>query len=499
VNPRSPLNIVAVVAFLAAAPRAMGDYQSAIGLTTLRTHGYLIADGEDVDVGQVEAPNGGVAPNIRDPEFRWKDFEFEGIPATVSPHATRIGKLIYGNSSGIAPKVEDVYAFSDKTFVGTSSVKGLLNPGQGRKPGKLDVDVLNNSWIGTFNNHQKDVVALRRLDYAIWRDDVVVVNSASNTDSLSSPFPTLMASSYNGITVGRTAGGRVGPTTVDGGVGRAKPDLVAPMGTTSDAAAVVSGAAALLLSEAEARHMEPGSLAIKAALLAGAYRPADWSRGGGGGTGNDGVGFGEDEDGGPSLSYKYGAGELRVHRAFHVLTAGEQKEGKAVWKRGWSEEKLSSSSKYDYYDLKYSTATPEFTAVLTWHRRFTKRGSSYDNLSPVLADLELELLRKVGNKWTSVAGSDSSQDNVEMLAIDNLPAGQYRLTVAGPKHEEYALAWDADYNPSARRFIPPEGTSLSRDATSAATSLGAPVPEPSCLLWLSALALVVHRRRRCRA
>ena len=458
---------------------AATDYRATIGLTALRSQGYLRGNGRDIAVAQVEAPETVsrkyYAPDSRNFEFKGKDFKLEGISSSPSSHATRIGSLIYGNSSGIAPAVDEIYSFSSDSFVGS---KGL-NPGWGKKPDKLDADVINNSWVGTFGNPNTDINTLRRLDYMAWRDDVVVVNSTENESW--KPFPTLLASSYNGITVGRSSGSSGGVVTTDGGT-RVKPDLVVPMPTTSDAAAVVSGAAALLLSEADVRKMKPDALSMKAMLMAGALRPPTWQHG----TSSPA------DDRYVPLDYKYGAGELRLFRSFHILDAGEQKENKVAAKRGWATEKLSGSGKSDYFELKYSGVVTEFTAVLTWHRRFQQRGRSYDNLTPVLADLELQLLRKSGNKWVSVALSDSNSDNVEMIAIDNLAAGTYRLTVGGGKNEEYGLAWDADYNASARRYTTPRAPSFIGEITRG----GAVVPEPASVIVLPAAWLLLARRRR---
>jgi hypothetical protein len=462
----------------AALPAVADDYRATIGLTTLRSQGYLRGNGKDITIGQVEAPESATrkyyAPDSRNFEFKGKDFELEGIPSTPSAHATRIGSLIYGNSSGIAPEVDEVYSYSSESFVGSEG----LNAGSGKKPEKLDADVINNSWVGTFGNLTQDVSALRRLDYMAWRDDVVVVNSTENESW--KPFPTLLASSYNGITVGRSIGSSGGVVTTDGGV-RVKPDLIAPLPTTSDAAAVVSGAAALLLSEADARKMKPDALSIKAMLMAGALRPPGWQHGTSS-TADDRL---------VPMDHKYGAGELRVYRSFHILSAGEQKENKLGAKRGWISDKLSGSGKDDYFELRYSDVVTEFTAVLAWHRRFQQRDRSYDNLTPVLADLELELLRKTGNKWVSVAFSDSNSDNVEMIAIDNLAAGTYRLTVGGGKNEAYGLAWDADYNASARRYTPPRAVSIDREGSWNAVA----VPEPASLILLPAACLLLARRR----
>src|SRR6185437_1917370 len=90
-----------------------------------------------------------------------------------------------------------------------------------RAPGALGAQVVNNSWIAAYPSDAQNIDALRRLDDLINRDDVLVFNAVSNTAT--DPFPKLLASSYNGITIGTLTGSH-GPITFDGQA-RIKPDL----------------------------------------------------------------------------------------------------------------------------------------------------------------------------------------------------------------------------------------------------------------------------------
>ena len=94
-----------------------------------------------------------------------------------------------------------------------------------------------------------------------------------------------------------------------------------------------------------------------------------------------------------------------------------------------------------------------------------------------------------------VALSDSNSDNVELIAIDNLAAGTYRLTVGGGKNEDYGLAWDADYNASARRYTTPRAAGSIGEIVGG----GVTVPEPASVIVLPAAFLLLAQRRRRQA
>ena len=94
--------------------------------------------------------------------------------------------------------------------------------------------------------------ALQRLDWTVERDDSVVVVGLNN--GAGTPVPPLLASAYNVLSIGRSDGRHstgVSSFEVDG-VGRIKPELVAPMTATSWSTAVVSSCAALLREAAAA-------------------------------------------------------------------------------------------------------------------------------------------------------------------------------------------------------------------------------------------------------
>src|SRR5262249_54178646 len=143
--------------------------------------------------------------------------------------------------------------------------------------------VQNHSYIGSGSPDDPfNLEVLRRLDLVIYRENtnptghpVVAVVAVGNDTR---PIPALLAHGYNSIAVGRShRNSSVGPTTGDV-AGRSKPDIVAPLGVTSDTTPVVAAAAALLLQTADGKTdpveaMHAGRVeTIKAALLSGATK-----------------------------------------------------------------------------------------------------------------------------------------------------------------------------------------------------------------------------------
>src|SRR5262249_47679966 len=147
--------------------------------------------------------------------------------------------------------------------------------------------------------------------------------------------------SYNGITVAAADASAPGPVVFDSSGSRAKPDISVGTGTPSEATALVSGSAALLLSEAKARKLALNALGTKALLMAGAVRPEGWQRGS----------PGPDDDDDVPLDYSFGAGELRVDRSFDILVAGRKAPGN-VSKTGWDLRSAATGSKSNKYVFK---------------------------------------------------------------------------------------------------------------------------------------------------
>jgi hypothetical protein len=473
---------------LAMAGIARADPLVDIGLTDLRTTDSLQADGAGIPVSQVEALyNGNYAPNFASSEFQDTNITL-GVNASNSDssiHATFVANRFYGNTLGVASDVTQVKVLDSSSFLGT----GALNVGTIRLPLDLGVRVINNSWIAAYDDDAHNIEAIRRLDYMIAHNNVVVV--AADSAGADSQFPKLLATSFNGITVGASGASASGPVQFDSSGARAKPDLVVGTGTPSEATALVSGSAALLLSEAKARKLPLNALATKALLMAGAVRPADWEHGN----------PGPEDDAQVPLDYRYGAGELRVDRSFAILTAGRRAPGN-VSRIGWDIRSAATGNNFNRYTFNVRATAADFTAVLTWNRTFPNVTHGLD-FTPSLANLDLTLQRQSGSRWLLVSRSTSDVDNLEELTLDGLPKGTYRLLVHGDRSAQYALAWNADMDPPAapaaiEDFSPLlHGLPLIPMVVVDGPLTSQIVPEPA-LLWLMALPLLLSRRRNRR-
>jgi hypothetical protein len=269
-----------------------------------------------------------------------------------------------------------------------------------------------------------------------------------------------------------------------------KPDLVVPVSTTSAAGGALSGAAALIRSEAKARGMNVSELTTKAILMAGAQRPDDWQRGAAGTYDDETV----------PLDYRYGAGSLRVDNAFDILLGGRHSAGGVS--TGWD----SGMARKKNHVYQFSIADDDeggddfdtFTAVLTWNRDIKR--SQRGTYSSSLADLEMSLMVKNGTRWNRVSRSDSNYDNVETVTLNDLAPGSYRLLVRGDRPEPYSLAWftsrdDNGHHGGGENSGPGGGDVQMATMMSGQVSPTA-VPEPTILsLLLPAVAMLARRRR----
>jgi hypothetical protein len=484
------LNLIkSLAAALLLIPTAvLADYQDDIGYRSLVDGNRLISKGANVRVGQVEAQIGlTYMPDRSLTEFLGKHFIPDGL-AVPSGHATMVGRMIYG-TDGIAPDTSTINVYTSNAFLlGRSG----LRVGQHQPPSKFNVSVLNNSWVAGFNSDSDNQDAIRRLDFMIKRDDVVVVSSVDN--GAGSAYPKLLATAYNGIAVGILDGSSGGPITFDSSGPRAKPDLVVPVHTTSEAAGVVSGAAALIRSEAKARLMSVSELTTKALLLAGAQRPEGWERGA----------PGTQDDQKVPLDYRYGAGSLRVDNSFDILVAGQHPSGGTD--TGWDSALAKKKGRVYQFNISPIDDDPmddnhqALTAVLTWNRQ-VKRGvrGAY---TASLANLDLTLLTRTAGKWKRVSRSDSNFDNVETVTLNDLAPGAYRLVVRGDKPEPYSLAWftSADVELSGSNSGPGSlnsGSGLLESELLSGALAPTVVPEPTLIgLILPAVAVLSMRRRR---
>jgi hypothetical protein len=492
----SPHRLAALPAVLAAAaaagtlvvtaPPAHADALDLIGYHDLvnRPDTLQGQPGYGVPVAQVEVPSANTnnyVPDTTAVQFATKTFtDRSGPPSGASDHATLVATLFYGDT-GAAPGVTDVALFSAQSFL-----SGLLRTGRAhRAPGSAGAMVVNNSWIAGYATDAANVEAVRRLDDLINRDDVLVFNAVDNTPA--NPFPKLLATSYNGISVG-TPTGSVGPVTFDSPVPRTKPDLIVSAGTTSEATALASGAGALLRGVALQRNLPAGELAIKAILMASADRDASWNRG---------RPTGRDNNTSP-LDFQQGAGQLRVDQAYDVLVAGPQPAGTttATATAGWDYARTPRARHHTVtYTLHLDDTLPTWDAVLTWNRVLD--GNYTADSEPFTPNFDLALYRNKKGGRRLLAYSNSPGDNVESLQLADLPAGDYQLVLSSGARTYYALAWYADPN-GAPNITPSDLTPAVAPldvAPSSAPFTGAPVPEPTTLLWLAPLTLLPRRRR----
>ncbi len=418
--------------------------------------------GRGIMVAHVEGEvDGGYLPNHKQERFKGVHFSpRSGGDHKVSGHAHATAKVIYG-SRGLAPGITQVQCYDSRHWMTDGGLRVRTN-----RPPLFDGSrVINCSWIA-YDQRPLAVKILRRLDYLADIYDVIPVVGVDNGPDKS--IPSILASGYNLIAVGRADGRSSGGETSVEEANRCKPDLVAPGGLTSFAVPVVSAAVARLLefalsdvqtqSNPSPRKLSPGSPpgfppgfppisstdslptpipnasraeVIKAVLLGGATKPATWKA-----------------SPGHPLDSHLGAGVVNVDRSYAMLAAGSP-EGAVIQKKmGWFFGEATVRQPQSWH-LEIHQPMREVSFLLTWHRRIDGRRFS-DRLTrkivwsnrPRLADFDLVLYDWKGQV---VAESMSEHDNVEHVYLRHLPAGRYELQVSRKdsldESWEFALAW----------------------------------------------------------
>jgi Subtilase family len=414
-----------------------------VGVTLLRAITTNL-DGAGIRVAQAEAQNPAntsqweanpVAAGIGLPPGNFTCYTTNGSTSTFpnslggeSGHADAVGAVLYGLPAGISTNLAHVDIFEGDYFA--LMLVPSLTP--------INDLVVNQSFVAPTN-------------YQAAFDDAY--------DNYSEQYHTLFVSgvgdgggvyppstSYNGIGVGAYGGATsVGPTPDNG---RAKPDLTAPGDATSYTSPLVAGAAAVLL-QAGARgdggdtNFATDARTIKALLLNGAVKPADWAN--------------------PSpspLDPRYGTGVLNVFNSYRQLAGGRHAftasssvpAGGAhppvaamdniTGLNGWDlNTSLSTASEdgVNHYCFELNNSNAGFTATvtLTWNRQFGQTS---------INDLDLFLYN--ADSGVLVASSVSLVDNVEHLHLNGLPPGRYDLQVLKKggatvsAAETYALAFE---------------------------------------------------------
>jgi hypothetical protein len=424
-----------ILLVLAANVRAQSEFDT-IGGTLLRQVALNVL-GTGVTVGQPEGYEGGVSgafevsPSVvGQPQslFTWISASgtantFPNAVGTASGHAGAVGSRFYGTSIGVAPQVSHVNNYDADFFYNNYISLGLPLPNSDR--------VVNQSFIfanadgSHFSTNDEQAIESTYDDFAI-QYGTLFVSGVGNGGGVYPP-----GTIYNGIGVGVFPGSSsFGPTPN----GRSKPDLVAPSGATSFSTPYVAGAAAVLIQAATGgdggadTNSASDNRTIKAVLLNGAVKMADWT---------NGVTT--------PLDARYGAGMLNVFNSWNELRNGKHpfieatsvsvgnahppggNAGNVSALTGWDLNSLANTdSSHDqinhyYFNLPGSNSFT-LTATLTWLRPHSSLlGASSIN------DLNLFLYNVSSGQM--ILSSTSAVDNVEHLYLPTLPPGRYDLQV----------------------------------------------------------------------
>jgi len=436
--------------------------------------GGIFPDGSGVPISLVEATSGGnYFPNINNSEF--DDVTFLPSPlSNFSGHADDQAERFFGNTLSVAPGANTVTVYEAGNYL--NNILQASNSDNTVKPDVQDFRVQNFSWVSNDTTLSTNTARelLRRFDFVIDRDNITaLVGLNNNTASL----PYLWSNSYNAIAVGRSDGIHstgltnfsYGPSSQNNGIGRSKPELVAPIGTTSGATAVISSVATFLHSANTVQGTDAAnSEVIKAVLLAGASKNesefSGWSQ------------FDADNVWRP-LDDTYGAGEVDLYNSYLITLGGQGVGGTStvadsnpVGLNGWDYQTIEPNDAELRYDLVIpagSTAT-ELSVVLTWNAKIGSQVAEGETFSfasfqgnPIVANLNLEIvdangvtvdldLDPLGDVDYKEGLSNSEVDNVEHVYLKDLAAGRYTIKVSSEDiaglssadlASEFGLAW----------------------------------------------------------
>ena len=402
---------------------------------------------------------------------------FPNSVGSESSHADSVGVNLYSPSGGVAPQVAHVDNYDGDYFV-NAIIATIVPPA-------IPGSIVNQSFVLPGLAPSDQATLEQDYDNYAANHNTLFVSGAGNGGAVLPP-----STCFNGMSVAAFGGtSSVGPTAD----GRSKPDITAPAGVTSFSTPYVSGSAAVLVQAGTRGDGGANTSAatdlrtIKALLLNGAVKLADWT---------NGVTT--------PLDARYGAGVVNVFNSWALLRGGQHAFIEATSNTsgsphppgsnphnepslsGWDFNSISNprlvltyneAVNHYYFNLSPSSGSQfTLTTILTWNRQ---SGQTAIN------DLNLFLYNAVNGNL--VAASTSAVDNVEHLFVNGLPPGRYDLQVEkNPNglvtaNESYALAFEffnlqltitqTNSNVAVSWSIAPSGLALE-----STTSLTPPVP-----------------------
>lgn len=451
------------------APPVTAGYLDDVGFSDLKLlHSANLANGAtvvptlveaSVDVEYMEMTVNAWWPNRLHNELLDVTFVPLPPPEVFSDHATSSARRIAGATSSMTPGIATVAIAEADDWLSTF----IRVEAAGMRPLASVSRIANHSWVGDYDDSDENIDALQRVDWLVNRDEFIQVVGNSNNATLRP----LLANAFNTIAVGRTdAMHSMGSLALDATyvTGRANPHIVAPLGSTSAATAVVTSATTLLIDRAQsdptlsreadiiprAAGATPiksaaSSEVIKAVLMAGADRRTD--------NPDDNIldyRASARQQTGNGLDLRYGAGQLNILRSHEILTAGEQNSiedggGTVLWS-GFDYDPAfggDNSNAVATYAFSTTALAAEVAASLVWNLSVAE-GPGYSP-DPRLYNLDLELwhIDAAGDTW--LASSASAVDNTENIWTTLAPGGDYALRVVHAEATDfawdYAIAW----------------------------------------------------------
>ena len=352
---------------------------------------------------------------------------FQTAPPYFGAHAGSVSRYAIGtggggnigaDQNGMAPDIGAFYSLETGNFVSYNIF--------GDKPLPGGIRIVNQSfgYDGWPTNYD------RIWDNFAAKYNTLFVSSAGNGPPVVTSLP---AAAYNGLAVGASA------TTSHGFTpdGRVYPYISYPGGTTSGAAGAVSGAAAVLMQAAAREDGGAGtavaatdSRTLKALLMNGATRDANWS--------NSAT---------VPLDTEFGAGIMNIFNAYTQLKGGKLAPGEMTSLAGWDLRSLSSqgadASNSYRFSLESDALFPSITlaSTIVWNRQYGQADINH---------LTLELYNADTGLLVPGGASLSAVDNVQMLYLPTIGAGNYELRVKKlfsqgqvSAEETYAMAFSA--------------------------------------------------------
>ena len=416
--------------------------------------------------GSLETPDYPVyLPNDTDTQFLTKIFTDKSNLATgfYSGHATSVAKYMYGNTNSIAPGVTMINAYLSNGWLWSD----YLQPGE-NQPLKTPDRVSNFSWIGDIGYAE----SLRRADWVVDTDEMTMCVGIKNSSGQNS---SLLSGAFNVIAIGKSDGDNgFGTNQLDGDYmsGRVRPEIVAPLSSSSSATGLTSSAVSLLI---ETSQSSPGlandpielstinrsggtvynterSEVIKAVLMAGADRITSNT------TGNDIIDYRADAINQTSngLDKRYGAGQLNIQNSYNIIIAGEQNSDEddgggsgSIADTGFDYDpsfggNRSSNTAASYY-FNTNSGGSFLSATLAWNININGGDDTSFSGAAEFYDLDLSLY-DVTNGQALIIDSISYINNSESIWT-YLPKNKnylLKVTIKSGQSQfdwDYALAW----------------------------------------------------------